>query len=555
MTKRRTFAAILSALMVASLTAGCGNKNSTADIAPEDLTDIGPMEKYEEPITVRMACNIDTGFSQTFDSLGMDYENNPWIDTLRDDYGINIKYEFMASADDYTTKLNATVASGELLDIGGYDSIQLAQLKEADLLVDQDPMIEKYGSDLLKEMIYGDGGLAMDCAKVDGVQVSIPYMCDPRPEVVFYRQDWLDKLGLEVPKTMDDVRTVAHAISTQDPDGNGVDDTFGISLSKMISAGIGSSVWFFNGYHAYPKQWIEQEDGSIVYGSTLPEMKDALTVLQQMYKDGDIDPEFITKDDNKVGEDAAAQKTGIAGGQWWAAGWPLDITYESNPDVDVNWKAYPIPSCDDQPAKPQYGATGIAPFYAVRKGYEHPEALVKIFNVWWELMYGKDQTEEEFYTYSTFEDGGISWKFSPVWSFPGEDMRGHHIDAALRANDSTGLTIEEKTIFDQIQRYWNNGETSLRYQNGNYGLDNPQMILTDVYFASGNATPPAFYGAPTSTMSDKWSTLEKMEEEIIVKIIMGEEPVEAYDQFVEEWNKLGGEQITKEVNEWAKAQK
>ena len=44
-------------------------------------------------------------------------------------------------------------------------------------------------------------------------------------------------------------------------------------------------------------------------------------------------------------------------------------------------------------------------------------------------------------------------------------------------------------------------------------------------------------------------TLEKMEQEMLLKIITGEKPVDYFDEFVETWNKTGGEQITEEVNQ------
>ena len=59
-----------------------------------------------------------------------------------------------------------------------------------------------------------------------------------------------------------------------------------------------------------------------------------------------------------------------------------------------------------------------------------------------------------------------------------------------------------------------------------------------------------FVGAATETMTYMMSTLDDLRDEAFVKIILGEEPVDAYDTFVENWMAMGGEQITAEVNEW-----
>jgi putative aldouronate transport system substrate-binding protein len=59
-----------------------------------------------------------------------------------------------------------------------------------------------------------------------------------------------------------------------------------------------------------------------------------------------------------------------------------------------------------------------------------------------------------------------------------------------------------------------------------------------------------FVGAPTETMTSKMSTLTDLQDEVFTKIILGEESIDAFDKFVEDFNALGGEDITREVNEW-----
>ena len=50
-------------------------------------------------------------------------------------------------------------------------------------------------------------------------------------------------------------------------------------------------------------------------------------------------------------------------------------------------------------------------------------------------------------------------------------------------------------------------------------------------------------------MGSRWSSLEKMEMETVLKIITGEQDISTFDTFVEEWKKAGGDTITEEVNE------
>ena len=59
---------------------------------------------------------------------------------------------------------------------------------------------------------------------------------------------------------------------------------------------------------------------------------------------------------------------------------------------------------------------------------------------------------------------------------------------------------------------------------------------------------PSFFET-TESMKMKWASLEKIEMQAILKIIVGEADLDSFDQFVADWNNAGGEEITAEVNE------
>ena len=61
----------------------------------------------------------------------------------------------------------------------------------------------------------------------------------------------------------------------------------------------------------------------------------------------------------------------------------------------------------------------------------------------------------------------------------------------------------------------------------------------------------AFY-SQTKAMELKWPALDKLENEYFIKIIMGTEPIDSFDKYVEEWKRTGGDEITAEVEEATK---
>lgn len=125
-------------------------------------------------------------------------------------------------------------------------------------------------------------------ATADGTPIS-------QTRVLNYRTDWLEELGLDVPETTEDYFDVAVAFSTQDPDGNGRDDTYALGgqdgdiqffVAIMGAFGAGRNIW-------------TEVDGEIVNLALQPGAKDALRYLNELWEAGAIDPEFITDNSDR----------------------------------------------------------------------------------------------------------------------------------------------------------------------------------------------------------------------------------------------------------------
>src|SRR5690606_13948861 len=112
---------------------------------------------------------------------------------------------------------------------------------------------------------------------------------------IWIRTDWLDNLGLEAPRTIDDLLKISKASTTKDPDQNGEDDTYGLMLSNYLWDPIADMEGFMAGFDAFPRLWVEDESGKLVFGGIQPEVKAALQELQKMYKNGEIENEFYYK--------------------------------------------------------------------------------------------------------------------------------------------------------------------------------------------------------------------------------------------------------------------
>lgn len=111
-----------------------------------------PFGKYEETLDVHFVrATDDTIETYALGNLpGQTLEDNFWLDTYRDELGINVVYDWVVKGDDeYNQKINITIATGELPDIMSVTATQMVQLAEADLIADISDVYEAYDYFLL----------------------------------------------------------------------------------------------------------------------------------------------------------------------------------------------------------------------------------------------------------------------------------------------------------------------------------------------------------------------------------------------------------------------
>ncbi|MEK3870332.1 MULTISPECIES: extracellular solute-binding protein [unclassified Paenibacillus] len=552
---------VLASLMLAACSGGGGDgANGDPGGASKDnqnqasAADDGPLGKYDPAIEVSFVRDLsDVVENNVLGVLkGETIDNNRWTQLYEDELGIKIKYDWVVkgspTSDQYLQKINVTLASGDLPDVIPVNATQLKQLADSDQIEDMTELYEKYASPFTKKVLSEEGTSVFDAATFDGKLMAVPQLESSmeRAMYIWIRTDWLDKLGLKPPKTMADVLAISKAFTEGDPDGNGKKDTFGLGVTKDLWGGAMGLEGFMAGYDAYPNIWVEDASGKLVFGSTQPEVKKALQVLQDMAKNGQIDQEFGVKDGGKVSEQISAGKIGMEYGEQWNSIWPLQLNRDNDPNAQ--WQAFPIVSeSGETPKVPLKFST--TRFFAVKKGAAHPEAVIKLFNLHLEKNWGETA---EFDKYFAPPEAESVWQLSPVTPYPVKKNVDafRAIDAARKAGDFSTLTGEAKTIQEKLEAYASGSSDGFALWGWEriYGEEG-SMGIADHYDKNNQFLREKFVGAPTPTMVERKATLEKLQNEVFVKIIIGD-PIDKFDQFVADWKKLGGDQITQEVNEW-----
>ncbi|WP_256757345.1 extracellular solute-binding protein [Cohnella sp. WQ 127256] len=556
MNRKKWLAIGLTGAMAFSLVACSGNEKteqssasaSSQPTSTESSESVAadPMGKYDPPIEITAVRPITEG---TKFKEGESIDNNNWSKAYQESLGIKIKYNWTIATAQYDQKLNIAIASDDLPDVMEVNAAQLKRLVEDDQLEDLSSLYDQYAAPFTKEVLSQDGGNALKSGTFDGKQFALPKMGSGlgQTHVLWIRTDWLKKLQLSEPKTIDDVLKIAEAFTKQDPDGNKKDDTRGLGINKDIWGFYAAMEGFFNGFHAYPNVWVKDESGKLAYGSIQPQMKNALQKLQELYKAGQIDKEFGTKDASKVNEEANAGKLGMFYGYFWNSGWLQDGKL-TNPEME--WTPYPLPSIDDQPAKAQV-PFAINTYYVVKKGAKHPEASIKMLNLVLENIYGATANPE---AYNVDKDGIAIFEYALLYGeAPRKNLDAHlNVMDALTAKDDSKLTAEEKGYYSNIMAY-QGGDNQFWGSDKMYG-EKGSLSVIEGYFKNQSLMNDEFFGAPTQTMIDNNATLQKLQLETFTRIIMGDS-IDKFDEYVKKWKQLGGDEITKELNEWALAQK
>ena len=519
--------------------------------------------KYSPGITITTMYRVTPGYAyQNKDSI----ENTNWT-RLYKTIGINLKSLWTADSGQYDNKLNMTVASGDIPDIMPMLMAQhVNKLVKSDMLADLTPYLNDYLTLAARKMLYGTDGKALDGLDIKGKLYCAPmYTSDAimnATKALWVRKDWLDKVGLPVPKTLDDFLRVCDAFTNNDPDGNMKNDTYGVALpgKDCLIYNMSGMDAFAQMWHVNPIVWWDSalfyekdSSGKVILSASKQGMKDCLTTMADMYKKGYISKDFATADfGGKVKQDVTSGKVGMLFGSGWGMPWWFFNNLKQK-DTKADWYVTFIPTADGQPTK----VLGYQPsnaFWGVSANCKNPEAVVKILNLYVDKYNAKktDKTVADNYFSSDPEDAGKSGAVISCTS--PDEWRDHYnaVKTAVTSKDTSKLTQEQKTWYDDVVKYNTNKDPKAWATWMNFA----GMPGTCLYHMYEEITPDmlqnnAFMSIGTDLMTSKVPQYKKMAEETITKIIYGKAPVTEWDNVIANWAKLGGDDILKEVQKQA----
>lgn len=484
------------------------------------------------------------------------YTDNAYTRYIKSVINVQNVDVFEANDSQYDTNVSMVISMGSLPDIMVVSSQdEVEQLVEAGLIEDLTESYNNCISDRIRKMYESYGDSLKDMVTYDGKIMALPETnITDGPNLVWLRKDWMDKLGLSEPHTIDDVVNIVKHFISEDPGNNGVDasgkpNTVGLAVDTDVTGECGYSSEFlldiiFACFGAYPKQWIMNDDGEIVYGSVTDEAKEALSYINSLYNQGVIDNDFLLRTSTNICELIENGLCGSFFGPWWAPNNPLANAVSRNPDAD--WQPYLI-ATDSDGTTSYHSQNPCYKYVVVRKGYEHPEIAAKMISVMFDKVRFDCTDSEEFKNYyqlnvePTARPLSINVDYNNALS-----ICYRNIDATISGRKNPdSLELLERSFYDACSEYIKNAnKTSTQWAAYMSRIKACSLITQD-----NIKVVDSLYFKTTDTMKSHWWRLKAKEKEAYLKIISGEEDISYFDTFVKEWNEQGGQTITSEVSE------
>ena len=484
------------------------------------------------------------------------YTDNAYTRYIKSVINVQNVDAFEANDSQYDTNVSMAISMGSLPDIMVVSSQdEVEQLVGAGLIEDLTESYNNCISDRIRKMYESYGDSLKDMVTYDGKIMALPETnITDGPNLVWLRKDWMNKLGLSEPHTIDDVVNIVKHFISEDPGNNGVDtsgkpNTVGLAVDTDVTGECGYSSEFlldiiFACFGAYPKQWIMNDDGEIVYGSVTDEAKEALSYINSLYNQGVIDNDFLLRTSTNICELIENGLCGSFFGPWWAPNNPLANAVSKNPDAD--WQPYLI-ATDSDGTTSYHSQNPCYKYVVVRKGYEHPEIVAKMISVMFDKVRFDCTDSEEFKNYyqlnvePTARPLSINVDYNNALS-----ICYRNIDATISGRKNPdSLELLERSFYDACSEYIKNAnKTSTQWAAYMSRIKACSLIAQD-----NIKVVDSLYFKTTDTMKSHWWRLKAKEKEAYLKIISGEEDISYFDTFVKEWNEQGGQIITSEVSE------
>ena len=364
---KRIISLLLALIMTMGIFTGCGEKETANDGEKVKLT---------------------VGIPQS--STVTDYDDNAFTNYLEETANIEIEFVyFSGSAGEYKQQLALICgAKDELPDVllgFQFTNYMANEYGDDGYFIDLTDYIEKNAPNYNEQIknldketrkYVEERGKSPETGAVYGMPLVLCEALDDVQSLMYINQTWLDTLGLQVPKTTEELRAVLTAFATKDPNGNGQNDEFGmLGKNEVID-------YLINAFILYDEGNFNVTDGKVWDPVVTDEFRQAVIFASQLVKEkGYSDKSFTISQNSEfktlISPVSGPSKVGIYAG---------NHSTKTNSSVDIHKHFVALPALADATGKGGYTVVG-EPVTAwagfITKDCENPEAAMRLLDAFY----------------------------------------------------------------------------------------------------------------------------------------------------------------------------
>ena len=522
---KKLAALLLAIVMVISVLAGCGNSGTpdTSQQPTTSQTNNDPTPSEGEPTEERVTITMLTDFTD-FKSGGV-----KWLEGIEEKLNVNIEIQ-QAPSSGYEDTLQMMVLSNDrpdmvLLTDSWLTSDVFAECCEDGIFLNIADMLPSY-----QNILAHTADISWDALDIfgDGRTWGVPRSTVMRADGFVLDEVWLENLGIEYEEgtylTTDEFFDILYAFTYGDPDGNGIDDTYGLRGYTDANGNLITGLSYIFGI-GDTATWREY-DGIIDclnYSTEQDNFKQYLEFANKCWEAGVIDPDAFSIDRTT----AVDRDKSLMHGCWTEYAANMTTVPTANYTHTYVYCPGVVANEGDTYGYGAYG-TGIWGYWVITNSCEHPEKALEILDYMLSDEDWNNLSAQALEGYNFVFDENGAYDFSLNEALPEDDRGGYPIGRFVRRSDGPEFFINKsipKENRDRISALMAMGfEAYLPALDRGY----KPAIASDAVFIEYN-----------NYMVDE-----------INKIIAGEKPVDHWDKVLEGWYAAGGTEYYEQMREY-----
>lgn len=524
--RKRMKALLCIAACSISVITGCGN--GSKETAASSGTETPAMQTNEKENRPKISIMLPLYYSEA-PKAGNELEQK-----IMDFTGVEVEFIFTPSST-YNEKVNLMITSNDVPNVIGIldpkasvyvNAAQAGMFWGLNEYMDRTEYLKNhYDEQTLKN------------ASINGELYGLPRGRPLTRDGIIYRKDWAEKLGLEIeqPMTVDKIYEMIKAFATQDPDGNGVDDTYGVLVGVNESGMIrGDMTQMLDIAFGGGNGWLEQ-GGQLIPTFMTEAHKKTLNFMKRLYDEGLMNTDFATVQSSQFYELLDREKAGIYFETLTDAHERLDTVV-----AQVQSRDPELAELEAADAKMEIFDT----IYQIQDENGELRACTQSgFNGVFAIAKTSNKTEEDLLTVLNFFDKMDSPEGQAIIEW---GIEGRHFEYV----DGVATQTKDSQLFSsEVQPYWQLFCTN-RVVDRSAIQGNVAPMYTKVYAEMESLMPYAVYNPIVPLISDTYSingsSLDKIIYDATTKYIMGLIDEDGWEEAVEQWRRSGGDQVIEE---------